>query len=250
MASKLIENELATNPKTIENMAVEYWLTEDGLLLLECWARDGYTIVDIAKKIGMPDDKFLKLKDKYPEIKAAIMAGKELTDYRVESALLKSALGFSTKEVKVTTTMRYGKVVETIKEVLEKDVAPNVSAIQTWLYNRQKDKWRNMNGKSVIDEMVDDSSIEITVTRATKDETKNSDAPSSSDGVEDKEITVRKRTAAETREVEKKKRAEKEKEKKLNSDTVVELHDEDKPVGKKTKRSAELDEWPEDWSDD
>ena len=216
---------------TKDGISVDDWLTDDGLLLLESWARDGYTMMDISNKIGIDNDTFLRWKDRYPEIREAVSKGKELVDYQVENALLKSALGYKTQEVKVTTTMRYGKVVETVKEVLDKEVAPNVSAIQMWLYNRQKDKWKNMNAaKNVFDDLEEDTSIEITVTRANKDETTNGDAPSHDDGIEDKEINVRKRTKAEQEEVKKAKKAEKKKEK---ADTIVEEED--------------LDEWPDDW---
>lgn len=219
---------------TRSGVCVDDWLTDDGLLLLESWARDGYTMMDISNKIGIDNDVFLRWKDRYPEIREAVSKGKELVDYQVENALLKSALGYKTQEVKVTTTMRYGKVVETVKEVLDKEVAPNVSAIQMWLYNRQKDKWKNMNAaKNVFDDLEEDTSIEITVTRANKDETTNGDAPSHDNGIEDKEINVRKRTKAEQEEVKKAKKAEKKKEK---ADTIVEEED--------------LDEWPDDWEDD
>ena len=219
---------------TKDGITVDDWITDDGLLLLESWARDGYSLVDISNKIGVDNDTFLRWRDRYPEIRQAVSKGKELVDYQVENALLKSALGYKTKEVKVTTTMRYGKVVETIKEVTDKEVAPNVSAIQMWLYNRQKDKWRNMNAaKNMFEDMEEDTSIEITVTRANKDETTNGDAPSHDDGIEDKEINVRKRTKEETEAAKKAKKAEK---KKSEADTYVE--DED------------LDEWPDDWEDE
>ncbi len=219
---------------TKDGITVDDWLTDDALLLLESWARDGYTMMDISNKIGIDNDTFLRWKDRYPEIRQAVSKGKELVDYQVENALLKSALGYKTKEVKVTTTMRYGKVVETIKEVTDKEVAPNVSAIQMWLYNRQKEKWKNMNAaKNMFEDMEEDTSIEITVTRANKDETTNGDAPSHDDGIEDKEINVRKRTKEET---EAAKRAKKAAKKKAEADTYVE--DED------------LDEWPDDWEDE
>ena len=222
---------------TRNGVSVDDWLTEDGLLLLESWARDGYSLVDISNKIGVDNDVFLRWRDRYPEIRQAVSKGKELVDYQVENALLKSALGYKTKEVKVTTTMRYGKVVETIKEVTDKEVAPNVSAIQMWLYNRQKEKWKNMNAaKNVFDDLEEDTSIEITVTRANKDETTNGSAPShDSDNedfeVEDETINVRKKTKAEVKADKKAKKAKK-------ADTYVEEENED------------LDEWPEDWEGD
>lgn len=220
---------------TKHGVSVDDWLTDDGLLLLESWARDGYTMVDISNKIGVDNDVFLRWKDRYPEIRQAVSKGKELVDYQVENALLKSALGYKTKEVKVTTTMRYGKVVETIKEVTDKEVAPNVSAIQMWLYNRQKEKWKNMNAaKNVFDDLEEDTSIEITVTRANKDETTNGNAPSHGEDafdVEDETISVRKKGKEEIE-------ADKKEKKKKKADTYVEEEDED------------LDEWPEDWEDD
>lgn len=226
---------------TKSGVSVDDWITDDGLLLLESWSRDGYTLVDIANKIGIDKDTFLRWKDRYPEIRQAVAKGKELVDYQVENALLKSALGYKTKEVKVTTTMRYGKVVETIKEVTDKEVAPSVPAIQMWLYNRNKDKWKNMNNaKTVFDDMEEDSSIEITVTRANKNETTNGDAPSSSEDreVEDKEIKVRKRTKSETEAVEKSKKNKKVKQ---AADTVVDESE---------NQEVDLDEWPDDWEDE
>ena len=230
---------------TKSGVSVDDWLTDDGLLLLESWARDGYTMTDIANKIGIDNDCFLRWKDRYPEIRKAVSKGKELVDYQVENALLKSALGYKTKEVKVTTTMRYGKVVETIKEVTDKEIAPSVPAIQMWLYNRNKDKWKNMNNaKGMFDDMEEDSSIEITVTRANKNETTNGDAPSASDddydtAVEEKEVKVRKRTKAETEAVEKSKKNKKAKQ---VANTVVEEESDNQEV--------DLDEWPEDWEDE
>ena len=226
---------------TKSGVSVDDWITDDGLLLLESWSRDGYTLVDIANKIGIDKDTFLRWKDRYPEIRQAVAKGKELVDYQVENALLKSALGYKTKEVKVTTTMRYGKVVETIKEVTDKEVAPSVPAIQMWLYNRNKDKWKNMNNaKTVFDDMEEDSSIEITVTRANKNETTNGDAPSSSEDreVEDKEIKVRKRTKSETEAV---KKSKKNKKAKQAADTVVDESE---------NQEVDLDEWPDDWEDE
>ena len=95
------------------------------------------------------------------------------------------------------------------------------------------------SSKNMLEEMEEDTSFEITVTRASKDETTNGNAPSHNDdetfdsAVEDKEIKVRKRTKEEKEEVKKAKKAEK---KKAEADTYVE--DED------------LDEWPDDWEDD
>ena len=221
---------------------LDKWLEDDNLLLLEAWARDGYTLTDIARRIGINLDTLVLWKKKYEPIKEALSIGKELVDYKVENALLKSALGYRTKDVKVTTTMRYGKVVETIKETTDREVAPNVTAIQMWLYNRQKDKWKNMSSsKSMLDEMGDDSTIEITVTRASKNESgfENPENNTENDDTEkNKKIKLRKRTKEEAEEYKEKQKAEKAK---LEADTIVDESDES---------VSDLDEWPEDWEDD
>lgn len=225
---------------------LDKWLEDDNLLLLEAWARDGYTLTDIARRIGINLDTLVLWKKKYEPIKEALSIGKELVDYKVENALLKSALGYRTKDVKVTTTMRYGKVVETIKETTDREVAPNVTAIQMWLYNRQKDKWKNMSSsKSMLDEMGDDSTIEITVTRASKNESgfespeNNTDSDGKDiDAQENKKIKLRKRTEEEAEEYREKQKVEKAK---LEADTIVDESDES---------VSDLDEWPEDWEDD
>lgn len=214
---------------------VDKWLEEDGLMLIECWSRDGYTIEDIANKIGVNKKTIYDWRSQYPEIEHALRNGREIIDYKVENALLKSALGYKKKEVKVTTTMRYGKVVETIKEVTESEQAPNVNAIQTWLYNRQKEKWRNMNAKSnMFEEMVEDDTIEVIVRRAGANE-------GDEEEIGEKDIVLRKRSEEEQKEIKKKKKAEKkaEREKEKQHVEIVESDD-----------STELDEWPEDWEDD
>lgn len=145
-------------------------LSDDGLLLLKSYARDGYSYQDIADKFAISLMTLNNWRSKYPQIQEAIDEGRELTDYKVENALLKSALGYKTKEVKTTTIMRFGKVVETQKEVLEKEQPPNVQAITLWLTNRNRDKWKTPNSKSLLDEVEEDTSIQVTVTRAGKHE--------------------------------------------------------------------------------
>lgn len=221
------------------------WCKDDNnLLLVESWTRDGYTITDIANRLGISATLITRARREVPEFDAALRVGRELVDYKVENALLRVALGYKTKEVKVTTTMRYGKVVETIKEVTEKEQAPNVSAIQTWLYNRQKDKWRNMSGKqSLVDELGEDTSIEITVKRASDNETEVTEVEATveDDGAEARTIEVRKRTPAEKKKADdaKAKKAKAEKEAKQRTTEVYDDEEE-----------SDLDAWPEDWEDE
>ena len=53
----------------------EYWLTPDGLLLLEAWARDGLTDEQIAHNLNITPSTYYEWKKKYPEISEAIKRG-------------------------------------------------------------------------------------------------------------------------------------------------------------------------------
>lgn len=218
-----------------DRLTPEDWEDEDGLLLLRSWAQDGCTQQDIAARMGISSQRLKSWRKKHPLINNALMQGRELVDYKVESALLKSALGYKKTEVRVTTIMRYGKLVETQKEVLETEQPPSVAAIQVWLYNRCPDKWRKDAGKITLEDM-EDSSIKIEVTRASKRDEADAEDQDWQDSV-NQSVTVRKATAEEKAEAEKKKRDEKKKQKEAESlETKVEEED--------------LDYWPEDWEDE
>ncbi len=116
-----------------------YWLTEDGLTLLEGWARDGLTDEQIAEKIGINRATLYDWKKKYPNISNALKKGKEVVDIQVENALLKRALGYEFQEERVERSDKDGvKIVQTIKHV-----PPDTTAQIFWLKNRRPDKYRN-----------------------------------------------------------------------------------------------------------
>ena len=89
------------------------WLEPENLILLEGWARDGLTDEQIAHKMGIGYSTLKIWKSKYIAILAALKKGKEVIDYKVENALLNSAL------------------------------EGNTTAQIFWLKNRRPDKWRD-----------------------------------------------------------------------------------------------------------
>lgn len=123
----------------------QYWLTEEGLLKLEGWARDGLTDEQIASNIGIATKTLYDWKKKYSKICNTLKKGKEVVDIQVENALLKRALGYSyieeTKELveDEITGISELKVVKTVT----KQVAPDVTAQIFWLKNRKPDEWKN-----------------------------------------------------------------------------------------------------------
>ena len=79
----------------------EYWLTSEGLTLLEGWARDGLTDEQLAKKIGINPATLYDWKNKFSKISEALKKGKEVVDIQVENALLKRALGYDYQEQRI-----------------------------------------------------------------------------------------------------------------------------------------------------
>lgn len=125
----------------------EKWLTEESLLLIEGWARDGLTNEQIAKNIGINPDTLYTWIKKYPEISEALKNGKEVIDRKVENALLKRAIGFEYDEVTREYIPELDKM--TITKVVTKQVVPDTTAQIFWLKNRQSDKWTNKDASDI-----------------------------------------------------------------------------------------------------
>ena len=117
---------------------VNDWLTEESLLLIEGWARDGLTNEQIAQNIGCHRDTLNTWSKKHSVISDALKKGKEVVDIQVENALLKRALGFHYIEEMATPA---GEVV-----ALTKYEKPDVTAGIYWLRNRKRDTWNNKDG--------------------------------------------------------------------------------------------------------
>lgn len=146
-------------------MAKKYedWLTKDGLLRIEGWARDGLSLSQIAHNVGVADSTFRKWRDEHGAISAAIKRGNAPVDLEVENAMLKSALGHKEtvrKAIKVKTEKQKvgeGKIVEEHIEYVDEEVyiPPQVVAQIFWLKNRRPDKWKDKVEQTVITEVED-----------------------------------------------------------------------------------------------
>ena len=119
------------------------WLTDDGLLVIEGWARDGLTDDQIAHNIGISERSFTDWKARFPSISAALKKGKAPVDFQVENALLKRALGY-TEEETVTEIIEQpdGRKRKQIRKVM-RIFPPDTTAQIFWLKNRRPDKWRD-----------------------------------------------------------------------------------------------------------
>ena len=118
------------------------WLTPDGLLQLEGWARDGLTDEQIAKNIGISAGTLYEWFKRYHEISEAIKKGKGPVDIEVENALFKRAVGFTyTETVKEIRQLPGGKTYTTIREYT-KYAPPDTTAQAIWLNNRRPKSWQ------------------------------------------------------------------------------------------------------------
>lgn len=115
------------------------WITDDGLLMIESWARDGLTDEQIANNIGCAYSTLKEWKKKYSAVSAALKKGKRPIDFEVENALLKNALGFKYTEEEMYKDddgkMRVRKVNRYQK--------PDTTAQIFWLKNRKPEIWRD-----------------------------------------------------------------------------------------------------------
>lgn len=123
----------------------EQWLTKEGLLQLEAWARNGLTDEQIAANIGISRSTLNEWKNRFSDISDTLKRGKEIVDIQVENALLKRALGYTYKETTREAqfnpqTEQYEMVVT--KEVT-KEVVPDTTAQIFWLKNRKPEEWRD-----------------------------------------------------------------------------------------------------------
>ncbi len=120
------------------------------LFLIEMWARDGLTDEQIANNLGISEASFYNYRNEHIEFLDSLKKGKEVSDYEVENALFKKALGytvtvkkaFKVKEVIVKDGTR--KERERIEYADDEIHIPADTGAQIfWLKNRRPDKWRD-----------------------------------------------------------------------------------------------------------
>ena len=145
-------------------------LTEESLLRLEAWARDGLTDEQIADNIGIRRETLYDWKKKYPHISNALKRGKDVVDIQVENALLNKAQGITKtliKPIKIkTVTYDNGKRVKEEEhiEYAEEEVfvPPDTVAQIFWLKNRKPNTWKD---KPVDNEGQQDNTVRVILER-------------------------------------------------------------------------------------
>lgn len=109
------------------------WLTEEGLVLIGGWARDGLSKEQIAENMGICRDTLYEWEKKFTDISDALKKGREVADRNVENALYKNAM------------------------------SGNIAAQIFWLKNRKPNEWKDkqnmdLGGESkvmIVDDITD-----------------------------------------------------------------------------------------------
>jgi len=116
--------------------------SEDNLIRIAAWTRNGLSEGQIAKNLGVSHQTFIRAKkdpDFGSKICEALINTKDVVDFEVENQLFKRAIGYEYEEVKE----EYEMGVLTKRTVTKKIVPPDVSAQIFWLKNRKPTDWRD-----------------------------------------------------------------------------------------------------------
>ncbi len=118
--------------------------------LVEGWKRDGLTDEQIARNLGVSKHTLIKWKKNIPDFLDAIKKGKEVSDYELENALHKRAVGYYYEEETVTNK---GEVVKT-----KKYEHANPTSLIFALKNRLPHKYRDK-----VEQEITNRNIEINI---------------------------------------------------------------------------------------
>lgn len=117
----------------------QFWMSEDGITLINQWRREGVSYDEIATRyIGIGSTTMWRWTKESPELAQSLRVSQDVTNSRVEESLLKRALGYDYEEV--TEELIEGEMRTT--KVVKKHVSPDVKACLSWLFSRRPDRWR------------------------------------------------------------------------------------------------------------
>lgn len=116
------------------------WITKEGLIRIQGWARDGLSDEQVAANMGISRSTLNAWKKKFPDISDTLKKGKDIADREVENALFKRAVGYEFDEV-TEELMDSGEL--RVTKMIRKQVAPDTGAAAFWLKNRKPDVWRD-----------------------------------------------------------------------------------------------------------
>ena len=98
---------------------------------------------EVARMMQISQSTFTLWKQDHPEFSVALKEPKRLVDDEVVSLLLKRARGYEVTESRFYTETLPDGTTKTHREVIKKQLAPDIAAIIFWLKNRMPNEWRD-----------------------------------------------------------------------------------------------------------
>ncbi len=130
---------------------------ENLILLIRYMARDGLSEDEIVKRLGISKRKINSLIKQDEKLLKDLEYSKLLTDYAVEDALLKKALGSTSVETKETVK---NSGVESV--TVTKEIPSDTAALKFWLEHRCPERWAEKSeANQAIDERLEKITNEI-----------------------------------------------------------------------------------------
>ena len=125
------------------------WLTEDGLLQITGWVRDGLTVEEIAqKRIGISKSTFMEWQKRFPEFLDAVKKGRAPVAEKIENNFYSRCEWQQIEEttVEITTNPNGTKVIH--EKTVKKWVPPSDSCLIFALKNLKG--WTNKPDKAEL----------------------------------------------------------------------------------------------------
>lgn len=126
---------------------IDFPLTDKLIDQIKRLCQFGATDSEICDFFGINTNHLYTYKLAFPELAAAMSAGKVCADTRVERSLYARAIGFRHKAIKIFYDQQTGRCVEHEYEEVH---PPETGACIFWLKNRKPDVWKDAFAGSVL----------------------------------------------------------------------------------------------------
>lgn len=151
------------------------WITEDGLLQLEEWARDGYSNAQIADMMGVKRRTLLRWKNELSEINHALKKGRKPIAIKIENAFYRRC---QYDEIEETSTELWKdeqgkehKTIKKVKKIIPPDTTAMIFALKNLKPERFKDKHETLISTTIDQETIKD--VEDFINGVDRDTEKN-----------------------------------------------------------------------------
>lgn len=133
-----------------------YWISNEGVALIEDYVRSGMTNKELAKAMNISEKTLYEWQKVHSKIGEALKNNKEVSDAKVENETFKLATGFYYPE-EILVKTKITRVVDGVKETVEtmepitiqkyKPADPTTN--QFWLLNRRNKRWQQKQNITV-----------------------------------------------------------------------------------------------------